>query len=118
MSIVESTHKAAVRNLVEIFLHAPRRENNHLCSARAQPHERARKNTPKDDEKGKGPLLASSAAGSSIQANTASLPFWQEVWTVFQTGISEIPAYICCEVVIVHGSALVSTVQSLSLTLC
>jgi len=71
---VKSAHKAAVHNLVEIFLHAPRRENNHLYSARAQPHERAGKNTPMDTEKGRGPLLASSAAGSSVQANMTSLP--------------------------------------------
>lgn len=61
MLIVKSTHKAAVHNLVEIFLHAPRRENNHFYSARAQPHERARKSTPMDAEKGRG--LVSSAAG-------------------------------------------------------
>lgn len=61
MLILKSTHKAAVHNLVEIFLHVPRRENNHFCSARTQPHEKARKNTPKDAEKGRG--LVSSARG-------------------------------------------------------
>lgn len=80
MLIVKSTRKAAVRNLVEIFLHAPHRENNRLCSARAQPHKRARKNTPMDAEKGEGPLLAYSTAGSSVQANGISATL-AEVWT-------------------------------------
>lgn len=98
MLILKSTQKAAVHNLVEIFLHAPRRENNYFCSGRAQAHERARKNTPMDTEKGQG--LVSSAP--SKHGTSAIISGSQDVDS--QTAVFEIPACICFEGVIAHGS--------------
>lgn len=111
--IVKSTHKAAVRNLVEIFLHAPRRENNHLCSARAQPHERARKNTSMDAEKGTSTCMQCSRQQCPGNYGISAI-LVGSVDRVFQTDVSEIPACICCEVVIPHGSTSICTIQSLS----
>lgn len=65
-----------------------------------------------DAEKGKRPLLASGAAGSSVGKYGISTIIAGSVDRVFQADVSEISACICCEVMIPCGSTLISTTSS------